>query len=202
MTRELNNKTKNNLYKELIILDKTTNLIEKDKCPHFFYLYSIKKLKNKIKLETDKIDGTLNELFQDTTLNEEAIENIIFQLLFSILSIQIHLKGVHHNLKPDNIYYKKIKPSLYEYIINKNKYYIKNYGIMIIIGNFESFESMIFTDDIEMITNQIRDNSDLTHLKPISKIFSSKNSIENIIYKNYKKYTNNKNYKIKKTFML
>jgi hypothetical protein len=159
------------IYKEINILDRVKNLIDKDICPHFLYYYDFFKKDNIFNIIMEYADGDL-EKWVKTTHQDDEWKSIIFQFIVGVHTIQKYLKGFHSDLKPKNIFYiETAKDGYYEYLINNKKYYLKNMGTLLILADYGHFQSILFDkNDLseEDIQNAIRENQDFDYLRDFS----------------------------------
>ncbi len=163
------------IYREVNILDRVKNIIDKDICPNFIYYYDFFKSKDKenntiMNIIMEYANGDLEKWIEESH-NEEDWLSLIFQFIIGVHVIQKYLKGFHSDLKPKNIFYKKIKngkDNYFKYKVNNKSYYIKNTGYLFMLADYGHFQSSFF-DDNELsdsnIQNAIRDNKDFEFMK-------------------------------------
>lgn len=88
----------------------------------------------------EKLDGDLTDLFRIVRIPEKnrelAIESVIFQISHALYLMQKEMGATHNDLKPDNIFIKKIPRSQkLIYKIGNVTYNIPNLGFIIKIGD-------------------------------------------------------------------
>ena len=176
------------IYREVNVLDRVKNIIDKDICPHFVYYYDFFKSKDSenhtiMNIIMEYADGDLEKWVKEVHTEEEWI-SMIFQFITGVHTIQKYLKGFHSDLKPKNIFFKEIKngkDNYFEYQIDKNKYYIKNTGYLFMLADYGHFQSSIF-DNNNMADSDIqiaiRDNKDFNFMKDFVKRIKVSNLLD------------------------
>jgi hypothetical protein len=127
----------NEMTKELNGLLKIKNLIMKNICPHYIYMYEYNKNKGLIYLEY--ADGDLKKLYKNFSVNltDEFIYCFFFQILYAIQCEYEYYNLLHHDLLPNNILKKSIDPQkIFVYTINNKKYYIPISGNLFLISDY------------------------------------------------------------------
>ncbi len=187
------------IYREINILDRVKNLIEKDICPHFLYYYDFFKKDNDINILMEYADGDLEKWIKNYHSDDEW-KNMIFQFIIGVHTIQKYLKGYHSDLKPKNIFFKNINhtDTYFKYLVDNKEYYIKNNGNLFILADYGHFQSIFFDDNTiteENILSAIRENQDFDYLKDLPKRIKVTNLLKKYNLKYIKnKFINNKNF--------
>jgi len=125
------------MKKELNGLIKIKNLITKNICPHYIYMYEYNKKENIIFLEYT--DGNLKKLYKNFSiaLSDEFIYSFFFQILYGIQCQYEYYNLLHHDLLPNNILKKTIdEDKVFVYTINDKKYYIPSMGNLFLISDY------------------------------------------------------------------
>jgi hypothetical protein len=148
-------------------------------------------------------DGDLEKWVKEAHTEEEWL-SMIFQFITGVHTIQKYLKGFHSDLKPKNIFFKKIsngKDNYFEYKVNNKSYYIKNTGYLFMLADYGHFQSSFFDDNElsdSIIQNAIRDNKDFEFMKHFVQRIQVSNLMEkyslNLLLNNLSKNEEFKNY--------
>ena len=175
---------------ELKIMNACREIIDKHICPNFLYFYGIKNIDNKNKNNKDKnnkdryriiMSEYANGSLEDWLKNHHSYDewrSFMFQFLMGVLCLQIKLKAYHSDLKPKNIFYKKLADaqSIFKYtIINSDKsqtFVVKTYSYLYIIADFGRIQSLLFEHNKlnkNSIELYIRNNVDLEHIITLPK---------------------------------
>ena len=211
---KLFNKKNNNKIKEkeLFFMKKLKKIIDDNISPNFIYMFNYKN--NMIMMEY--ADGTLDDFLKEMIHSDEIWQNIIFQILTSILVLQKILNIYHSDIKPKNILYKKIdtsKVKYFKYIINDQVYYLPNCGYLILIGDFglaeiintNKYGNMYTNMSIDDIQHAIDYNYDFIHISTlynrlvVDNLINIYENLDNFIEKNSLKNNKNLNKYIEKT---
>lgn len=144
----------NREWKELHYLRYITKLVEQKICPNLPLIideYVCSKCdftfesKNKLKKVTDPCLILLTELATGGTLSdwlesnptEEETYSALFQIMAGIHAIQYHLQLINNDIKAPNILVYNVNPGGYwHYIINKQDFYVPNFGKLFVINDF------------------------------------------------------------------
>jgi hypothetical protein len=130
-------KTNNEMERELNGLIKIKNLIMKNICPHYIYMYEYNKKEGIIFLEYT--DGNLKKLYKNfsITLSNDLSYSFFFQILYGIQCEYEYNNLLHHDLLPNNILKKSIDENkVFVYTINDKKYYIPSMGNLFLISDY------------------------------------------------------------------
>ena len=134
------NKTHTNSFnKETNALFAVKQLIIKNICPHYIFMYGFNKKDETILLEY--ADGDIKKLYNnfDIKLTNDFIYSFFFQILYAIMC-QNELCNISHNdILPNNILKKSIdKDKIFVYNINNKKFYIPTFGNLFMITDYGS----------------------------------------------------------------
>lgn len=172
---------KDEIFKEVNILDKVKKLIDEDICPNFLYYYDFFKINDIFNIIIEYADGDL-ESWVKVNHTDDEWKNMIFQFIIGIHAIQKYLKGYHSDLKPKNIFFKKInKKGYFEFQVNDKKYYLENLGFLILLADYGHFQSTLFEKNIISdidIESAIRENQDFDYLRDFVKRIQVTNLIK------------------------
>jgi len=81
--------------------------------------------------------GDLSSLFKNYTPSKNEFLSYLFQVMAAIHAIQTKFQMVTRDVKLLNVlFYKTESGGYFTYIVHGKKYYIKNYGILIILNDF------------------------------------------------------------------
>jgi hypothetical protein len=149
-------KNEKHMYNEVKILRAVKQLITKNVCPNFAYMYSTNistrpstiistrpstiistktHLKNAYIMQR-KYDINLQD-FIKTWHPLRVFKSILFQILMGMLVFQTYLSGSHRDLLGNNIFIKYVnKDENYCYNVNSTNYFIKTYGYQAVIADF------------------------------------------------------------------
>lgn len=125
------------MNKELNSLLDVKNLIIKNICPHYIYMYDYNKKNGLILLEY--VDGDIKKLYKNFSINltDDFVYSFFFQILYGIQCEYELLNILHHDLLPNNILKKSIdKNKVFVYTINEKKYYVPTFGNLFIISDY------------------------------------------------------------------
>lgn len=123
--------------KELYNLLEVKNLIIKNICPHFVYMYGYDKKNRLILLEY--LDGDIKKLYKNFSINlsNDFVYSFFFQILYGIQCEYEILHILHHDLLPNNILKKSIDENkVFVYTINNEKYYVPTFGNLFVISDY------------------------------------------------------------------
>lgn len=209
---------KEEIKKEIYMLNHVKKLIDNNVCPNFIYMFENGKIDNLEYILMEYADGDIERWFEFEHTDSE-IKSFVFQMLVGILSIQKYLKAYHSDLKPKNIFFKKLSDKKnFKYKINNEEYYVPTFGNLFLIADFGHAKSLLVKDDLKIedkIIDAIAINKDFRHILHISKRLIVTNIMEkgidtldklyNVInndeYLNkIKKYYGSESDKIKKDF--
>ena len=173
-------------YKNIIVFNKDlfitrlTNRLANDKITNnFLTLYGYTQVFQKDVMIINLIDGNLENWILSKHTDDEWL-NMIFQMLYAVLTMQQCLKMYHADMKPKNLLFKKINPSIFEYNIktnNKTYAYKTKTNYIFMISDFGHSSSLLFpkqeynennisNDEINKLINK---NKDLEHLASFHK---------------------------------
>ena len=128
---------KNEMDREVKGLLKIKQLITKNICPHYIYMYEYNNNKGTIYLEY--ADGDLKKLYKNFSVNltDEFIYSFFFQILYAIQCEYEYYDLLHHDLLPNNILKKSIDPKkIFVYTINNKKYYNPLSGNLFLLSDY------------------------------------------------------------------
>lgn len=141
-----------NSWNELTFLKLFTPLIENKVCPHLPYLidyFTCAKTTFNIRDEkytdvpsitfiTELSLGTLKDFLNDNpNINLKMLENILFQVMVALHTIQYNFQIQHFDIKKENVLIYRIKSGGYwRYIIHGKEYYLENLGILCVLNDF------------------------------------------------------------------
>ncbi|AYV84083.1 MAG: serine/threonine protein kinase [Hyperionvirus sp.] len=108
----------------------------------------------------------------------------MFQFLTSVLTVQLILQAYHGDLKPKNIFYKKLtNPSIkFHYKINNHSYTVPTFGYLYLLADFGNIQSLLLKHNklnADSIKLHIKNNLDLSHIIDLHKRIAV-NAIEKI----------------------
>jgi serine/threonine protein kinase len=140
---------KNSYPHENRILDLVNQLILSHKCPNFVYIYNMAMCDGcKVNTLFNKrpslgscyvtfMESANTDLTYITLVNFQQQLSILYQLLIAVYAIHNYYAIWHRDIKTSNVFIKLIKPGGYfEYIIEGNKYYVKNTGLVAYLADF------------------------------------------------------------------
>jgi serine/threonine protein kinase len=166
--------------KEINILQKCKELIESNHVANLLYYNGHLKLGNTYYIATEFADGTLEKWIEEVHTYDEW-RSFMFQILHGIHIIQTKLKGFHNDLKPKNIFYKKIKDGYIRYDINGKSFHVRTFGFLFLIADFghmqivnEKFNKL----NNDTIQSYIDNNMDFKELEALPRRIIV-NSLEN-----------------------
>lgn len=158
------------IWRELIILKKTTNLVKEKITQNLPILYDYEICKNKIIFYNELATGDFLK-WCNTLHTEEEWESMLFQLWSGVYSLQKHLKLVHNDLRLPNLLFYKIdkdkdkeEGDYWKYIIDEDEYYIPNTGYVFVIWDYGSVDLLDIERDLkkkEIIQTKLNLNTDL-----------------------------------------
>ena len=120
------------MLREYYYLSKVKQIIDDNICPNFIYMYE--KYNNFLLMEY--ADGDLESFFKIKKFSDEIFYSMILQILIGILVLHKNLKTFHNDLKPKNIFYKKISMDKYKFF--KFRIYFTKLWIFIFNWRFRS----------------------------------------------------------------
>lgn len=138
-------------YEVLILKDIIKPIIENYNCPNLplfidafickkcYLKYDNKKYDNPcVNILTELGSGDLKQFFKlNNNLSPKQIYSILFQIMVALHSIQMRGQILNFDIKLSNILYYNIKSGGYWiYIFNGKKFYIPNYGYLIVLNDF------------------------------------------------------------------
>jgi hypothetical protein len=189
--------------KEILALKMCKQYIDNDITPNFLYYYDTINKNNMSYILTEYADGTLEDWIRVVHSDSEW-RSFMFQFLHGVYIIQTLLKAYHSDLKPKNIFYKKLKSkdSVFKYIIANDTYYVPTHGYLFMLADFGHIQSMLVGKpkiSNSTIQTHIDNNIDLEHIIELPKriLVSSlekmytKDQMINIIKDNKDEYFNN-----------
>jgi serine/threonine protein kinase len=137
------------IKKEIQMSQIIRDIIKKNICPNFIYSYLEKYNESQSYIVMEQATNDLRHLFNviekhrqnkkiDYDQQSEIYKSIFFQIIVGILCMH-KIIGINHNdLSLTNIVYKKInKNIILKYIINDKTFYVRTYGYLIMIIDFE-----------------------------------------------------------------
>lgn len=141
-----------NSWNELTFLKLFIPLIQNKVCPHLPYLidyFTCSKTTFNIRDEkytdvpsitfiTELSLGTLKDFLNDNpNINIEMLENILFQVMVALHTIQYNFQIQHFDIKKENVLIYRIKSGGYwKYTIHGKEYYLENLGILCVLNDF------------------------------------------------------------------
>ena len=177
------NTNKDEIFKEVNVLDKAKQIIDNDICPNFLYYYDFFQINDTFNIITEYADGDLEAWVKEQHSDKEW-KNMLFQFIVGVHVVQKYFKGFHSDLKPKNIFFKRINKKENEYFefqINNDKYYLENNGYLFLLADYGHFQSTLFEknnisdNDIE---SAIRENQDFDYLRDFAKRIQVTNLIK------------------------
>lgn len=172
---------------EKYIVSDVKKIIEKNICPNFIYYYKHLFKEYHDLIFSEYIDGTLEQWLM-TKHTQEEWESMLFQILYGILVVQKKLSGYHGDMKPKNLFYKKVATSVSNiYAINEVTYQVPLEGHLFMIGDFGKIQSLKFEPEYnnlnsESIKLHLKNNSDLYEIINLPKRIMTVNLESDIGY--------------------
>ena len=135
---------------------------------HFIHVYAHKIIENKTYIAMERIDGNLNQWLKIKHPDKEW-HSFIQQMLYGIYLLQEKLQTFHNDLKPKNIFFKKVSKNRTINILENN---VSTEGYLFIIGDFGHAHSLLLKNkNNKMKENEIKghiyNNSDFEHLRTL-----------------------------------
>ena len=156
---------------ELLINKQCREIINKSICPNFLYYYGARRIKYYGLTFSEYADGTLEDWLHSAHSYTEW-RSFMFQFLVGVLVIQRILKTFHSDLKPKNIFFKKLDRNIaFEYNISGSKYIVPTLGNLYILSDFGRAKSLIFknSSNLNSVELFIKNNADLEHIIDLHK---------------------------------
>lgn len=171
---------------EVHIMKKLKTLIDKNISPNFIYYYDDIVVDNFKIILMEYADGTLEDWIKMYHTDAEWL-SFMFQILQGVLVMQKELKGVHSDMKPKNIFFKRVISGYIKYTINDKVYYVPNEGYLFTIADFGRMKTVLSHKNIiDRINNDIKNNEDLYEVSRLAERIM----VSGIITKyNYKQLT-------------
>lgn len=206
------------INKEISMLNRVKEIIKNNICPNFILMHENGKMNNLDYILMEYADGDIERWFEFEHTNAE-IKSFVFQMLVGILAVQKYLKAYHSDLKPKNIFFKRLhEKGNFKYKINNEEYYVPTFGNLFLIADFGHAKSLLIKEDLKIedkIIDAIAINKDFRHILHINKrlivtnmmekgidrldkLFNLIKSPENL--NKLKKYLDSESDKIKKDF--
>jgi len=105
-------------YKIMLL---TNRMIDKFICPNFIEAYDFDA--NNLLLTMEYADGDSSFLFKDEYQEEDIYKSYLCQVLIALYAFTNYTQLYHRDVKPKNIFYKKINQDIVlHYKINNNNY--------------------------------------------------------------------------------
>lgn len=125
------------------------NTLKQINSPHFPKIYDFFTYKNEVYLQIQNIGIP----FDLKKLSEDQLKVVLFQILYALYQGSIY-DFCHNNLNIENILIEYIKPEIKIYNIYGIEFQMNNFGINVIITNFEFsritiYETYIFNSDLK-----------------------------------------------------
>ena len=161
------------------------NLIIKNICPNFIYMYHstiTHKIKNNF-LNNDNMfilleycDTDLKKFLDGPLMLTKVYDSIIFQILIAIYAFQTYYTGIHYDLAPNNIFIKYINKNIVNnYNINGIDFYVPTYGYLVLMADFGfAYTEKTHPNKIDKIKEKIARNEDYKYLRDIYKAIIKK----------------------------
>ena len=153
---------------EINLMYKVKKLIDMNICPNFIYIYDYIQNKD-LQIIMEYADGDTDFLFTKKNINSKLLKSYLFQIFVGILCLSKILKIFHRDIKPKNIFFKKIDESIiFNYRINNINYNVPTYGYLFIIGDFGIAKDYYSTNNLEykkFIINNLENNTDYKKFK-------------------------------------
>lgn len=168
-----NPKVNNN---ELKIISYCKDIIDKHISPNFLYFYGVNSIANYNIIMSEYADGNLEDWLK-TFHSYSEWRSFLFQFLIGVLCVQTKLKAYHSDLKPKNIFYKKLanRTLSFDYEIidgGKREYIVPTYGYLYVLADFGRVQSLLLKHN-KLNENSIKlyisNNIDLEHIIDLPK---------------------------------
>ena len=201
----LNTKKSNN---EILYLNKLSDAVINNKCPHFPILYGnydikleneelkilpkilIAEVNNSFKIIlSENMDGNLRFFLNTMKYSDNIYINALTQVFLSLIFFYKETKSFHNNSIWDNFTYKKINiGGYYHYEILGNNYYLENLGYLWMLSDFDKCvdfnksleKNMMINNDFERIIYSFLPTSYNGKINE-NKYKISRNSLESIL---------------------
>lgn len=164
---------------ELKITNYCKDIIDRRICPNLLYFYGVRYIGNYSIIMSEYADGSLEDWLK-THHSYDEWRSFMFQFLVGVLCVQTKLRGYHSDLKPKNIFYKKLVDTklTFEYEVvqgkeNKQKtFVVPTNGYLYMLGDFGRIQSLLLKHNKlneHSIKLFIKNNVDLEHIVDLPK---------------------------------
>lgn len=155
---------------EIAMIPLCRDIVDRSISPNFLYYYGTKNIGNFTVILSEYADGTIENWIQTSHTYDEW-QSFMFQFLIAVLCIQTILMGYHSDLKPKNIFYKKISTPYFKYYITGSStetlFLVPTYGYMYLVADFGHMQSLLLPHN-KLNANSIKlfmkNNIDLEHI--------------------------------------
>ena len=160
--------TSSSWYEIWMLKDIIKPLIESNICPNLplfidtflcgkcdFIFRSIEKTYPCVITVMELASGDLNEYLKFGNPTDDEIYSALFQIMAALHAIQMSGQILNNDVKAKNILYYNVKPGGYwHYKINKNNFYVPNYGKMFVLNDFGV--STLYNPNFQLYPNKER----------------------------------------------
>ena len=144
-------------------------LIDLSICPNFLYTYDSIKTQSYTIIISEFINGTLEKWVEEVHSEYEWM-SMLFQIVYGVYCIQKKMTTFHGDMKPKNIFYKKIDPSIVlQYKISDNVFDVYTKGYLFMISDFGHAIKCNSLNNKSLINLYIDQNKDLEHIVDLYK---------------------------------
>jgi serine/threonine protein kinase len=163
---------------ELRAISYCKDIVDKHICPNFLYFYGTKSVGDYRIIMSEYANGNLADWIKVNHTYSEW-RSFMFQFLMGVICIQTILKAYHSDLKPKNIFYKRVVDSelTFDYEVHVGgsgavNYIVPTFGYLFVLADFGLIQSLLFEHNKlndESIKLFIKNNIDLEHVIDLPK---------------------------------
>jgi hypothetical protein len=161
------------LFTEVYSFTLINQMIYQNICPHYIQNYSWEFSKQKtFNIYNEFVNGGDFYSFLNYSHSDEVWYNVLFQIMYTIISYRKYFDMVHGDLHTGNILIHKVsKGGYWKYTVNGKNYYLPNLGFVFIINDF-GFASIkdkmhinwFYRDTLKYLTENGREFYDLQNI--------------------------------------